>query len=135
RAGGAPRPLPRELRAPAAARAQHADPVADPVTRPRSRVSEGAPLDGPGAIDLVPADRPQSAEIRPQHLPGDRGRLHPGDPPPLLLSGAGVASRAAHRAVTPRARRITGPLCVAPSFPGPVTGRPPPPSRGPGLHS
>ena len=43
RDGGAPRPLPHELRDAAAARAEHADRVGDPAARPRPRVPQGTP--------------------------------------------------------------------------------------------
>src|SRR2546426_1898815 len=47
----------------------------------RSCLPEGAPLDGPGAVDLVPADRSQPSEIRAEHLSGDGGRLREGHAP------------------------------------------------------
>src|SRR5207248_6801863 len=79
--------------------------MAHPVTRPRSRGAQGAPPDGPGAIDLVPADRSQSSEIRAQHLSGDGGGFRHGDPARLLLPGAGLTPGAARGAVTRTAQR------------------------------
>ena len=45
-----------------------ADRDRDASAQPRSRVPEGAPLDGAGAVDVVPADRSQPAEVRAEHL-------------------------------------------------------------------
>src|SRR5205807_9717931 len=95
RDGGAPRPLQRELRAPAGAPAEQAGRVAHPAARPRPCLLEGAPPDGPGAVDLVPADRSQPSEIRAKHLSGDGGRLREGHAPGVLLRGTAVTHRAA----------------------------------------
>src|SRR2546426_10961932 len=61
----------------------------------RSCLLEGAPADGPGAVDLVPADRPQPSEIRAKHLSGDGGRLREGHAPGVLLRGTAVTHRVA----------------------------------------
>src|SRR5437660_10762116 len=82
--------------------------MADPVTRPRSRGPQGAPPDGPGTIDLVPADRSQSSEIRAQHLSGDGGGFRYGDPARILLAGARVAPGAASGSVVEHALVLLG---------------------------
>src|SRR5207249_7612741 len=88
-------PLQRKLRAPARPPGQQARRVAHPAARPRPRLPEGAPPDGPGAVDLVPADRSQPSEIRAEHLSGDGGRLREGHAPGVLLRGAAVTHRVA----------------------------------------
>src|ERR1700756_2172527 len=69
------------------------------VTRSRPCLSEGSSHHGADSVHLVPGDRPKSAEIRSQYLPGHSLRLRPGNPAHLLLPGDAVASRAAGHAV------------------------------------
>src|SRR5438445_3546408 len=69
------------------------------VTRSRPCLSEGSSHHGADSVHLVPGDRPQSAEIRSQYLPGHSLRLRPRVPAHLLLPCDAVASRAAGHAV------------------------------------
>ena len=61
----------------------------------RPRVSEGAPDHGAGAEHLVPADRPQSAEVRAEHLRGEGRGLPEGHAAHLPLEKASDAYCAA----------------------------------------
>ena len=61
------------------------------------RVQEGAPHHGPGAVDVVPALRPQPADVRPEHLLGETGGLREGDAARVPRAGAGELHRAAAR--------------------------------------
>jgi hypothetical protein len=63
---------------------------------------KGSPDHGPGAEHLVPGVRPQPADVRAQHLPGDPGRLPRGKPPrlperslPVVHRPAGAGERVA----------------------------------------
>ncbi len=60
-----------EHRAPA--RRRHADRMDRPAPRPRPRLPQGPPHHGPGPVDMVPGDRPQSAEVRAKHLQSNDG--------------------------------------------------------------
>ena len=57
---------------PHAAHAEQTDRVEHPSARSRPRLSERPPHHGADSVDMVSGDRPQSAEIRAQHLQGDR---------------------------------------------------------------
>ncbi|KAG0927933.1 hypothetical protein G6F31_017879 [Rhizopus arrhizus] len=56
---------------------------------------EGAPGDGAGAVQPVPAVRPQPADLRAEHLPGQAGRLPEGDAAGLAQRRAGQLHRSA----------------------------------------
>ncbi len=73
--GGTPRPLSPQLRATRSPAGESATAVANSAARSRLCFSQGPPRDGAGTIHVVPGDRPQSAKIRAQHLPGGRNRL------------------------------------------------------------
>src|SRR3989442_14609428 len=70
------------------------------LARSRSRFSQGPPAHGPGAINLVPFDRSESAAVRAQHLPGASRRFHQGHATGLLFRVAAIARRAAGGAIT-----------------------------------
>ena len=75
RDGSPPRPLPESFEQPHALAANQPTRVGRSAARPRSRFSEGSSHHGPGAVDLVPDHRPQSAEICAQHLQSAGERL------------------------------------------------------------
>ena len=99
RDGSSPRPLSHELREAARPHAEQAHGMEHPSARSRSRFSEGPPHHGADSVHLVPGDRPQSAEVCAQHLPGDRRRFCSSDAANLLLADAAFASRAADHAI------------------------------------
>src|SRR3546814_10781637 len=55
----------------------------------------GAPPDGAGAVDPVPALRPQPADLRAEHLLRQARGLPQGDPADLAFAGGGELYRAA----------------------------------------
>src|SRR3546814_5308651 len=55
----------------------------------------GAPPDGAGAVDTVPALRPQPADLRAEHLFRQTGGLPQGDPADLAFARGGELYRAA----------------------------------------
>src|SRR3546814_3723084 len=55
----------------------------------------GAPPDGAGAVDPVPALRPQPADLRAEHLFRQTGGLPQGDPADLAFARGGELYRAA----------------------------------------
>src|ERR1700722_15062539 len=71
--------------------------MADSPARSRPCFSERASLDGAGAVHLVSGHRPQSAEIRAQHLPGWRNRLRSRDTADILYPRHGLPPGAAGR--------------------------------------
>ena len=77
--GHLPRPLSRELLGAEGALAQHAADVCVRAAGREPRVPAGAPDHGAGAIDLVPALRPQSADVRAEYLLRESGGLRQGD--------------------------------------------------------
>ena len=62
---------------------------------------QGAPHHGADSVDMVPGDRSESAEVRPQHLQSERVRFCFRDPEGLLLARSAVASGAAGRSLEP----------------------------------
>ena len=60
-----------------------------------SHVQEGTSVDGAGAEHVVPAHRPQSADVRGEHQHGERVRLQAGDDAGVPVEGLGHASHAA----------------------------------------
>ena len=59
------------------------------------RLPAGAPDHGAGAVELVPALRPQPADLRAEHLLGEAGGLPEGDAARLPRAGTGELHRAA----------------------------------------
>ena len=86
RDGCAPWPLSRELRDSASAHREQADRMANPAARSRSRVPQGTPHHGPDPVHMVPRHRPQSAEVRTQHLQGEGGRFRDSHATDLLFA-------------------------------------------------
>src|SRR5262249_25244118 len=72
-------PLPRELGRRQADRSEYAAPVPFPPTHGEPRFPAGSPDHGAGPVELVPAVRPQSADLRPQYFLGQAGGLPEGD--------------------------------------------------------
>src|SRR5262249_17599187 len=106
-ADGVGRHLPRAL--PRATRPAGADPRRKGAALPlgaangEPRLPARAPGDGAGAVHLVPALRPEPADVRRQHLLGKTGRLPEGDAARVPRPG----KRELHRAprLTPLAPR------------------------------
>ncbi len=88
---GLPRTVSEELRE---ARGDHARGRARLLLQPAHpglRVPARPPADGAGAEHVVPPDRPQSPDLRPQHLHGEGDGLPPGHAPDLPLPEVPVA--------------------------------------------
>ena len=79
--------------------AEQADGVEYSAARSRPRVSEGTSHHGPDSIDLVSGDRPQSAEVRAQHLSGESFGFRFCNAAHLLLARSALAPGAAGHAV------------------------------------
>src|SRR5215470_5170158 len=86
RDGGAPRPLSERQRNAACAYPEQAYRMEDPTAGPRSCVSERPSDHGAGSINVVPRDRPQSAEVRAKHLQGGSLGLCEGHTTRVLLA-------------------------------------------------
>src|SRR2546427_11693582 len=77
-------------------------------------LQEGTPHHGAGAEHLVPAVRPQSPDLRAQHLQGAGGGL-PGADPPGVSHGADPVARGDRRSEvtkTGRPKRFRTPRCT-----------------------
>ena len=90
-----PRPLPRELRDAQGDRARQAAALSLRAADREPRVPAGPPHHGAGPVELVPALRPQPADVRPQHLLGQAGGLSQGHAAGLPRARPGELHRAA----------------------------------------
>ena len=90
-----PRPLSRKLRDGESDRARQAAAVPLRAADGEPRVPAGTPDHGPGAIELVPSLRSQSADVRAEHLPCDAGGLQEGHAADLPRARRGELHRAA----------------------------------------
>ena len=79
-------PLPQELREARAGRAGRGERVHDRPALEPPLLPQGAQDHGAGAEHLVPADRPQPAEVRAEHLRGQGRRLSTGPPAGVSLA-------------------------------------------------
>jgi len=93
--GHLPWPLPRGLRDGEGDNARHAAAVRVGTADGEPRIPGGPSAHGAGAIELVPALRPQSADVRAQHLLCVAGRLSQGDAARLSCAESGQLHRAA----------------------------------------
>src|SRR6185436_20549499 len=102
RDGRLPRALPREPREAERARARQAARLSLRPADGEPRVHARAPDHGAGPVELVPALRPEPADVRAQHLLGETGGLPQGRPAylsrPRTVDLRGAASR--RRALT-----------------------------------
>ena len=85
------RPLPEELLRARAAPAEHAARLHGGPAPAGLHLQEGPPHHGAGPEHLVPAVRPQSADLGAQHLPGEGVGLPGPDAPHLAHAGTPVA--------------------------------------------
>src|SRR3546814_14893013 len=88
--------------------------------------------DGAGAVDPVPALRPQPADLRAEHLLRQARGLPQGDPADLAFAGGGELYRAAG-ALRQRYQTSSTPRRLHACHP-PTTITPPPPARTPNRH-
>ncbi len=97
RGGRLPRPLPREPRDTRADRRRRAAAVRVRAADGEPRLPARPPDRGAGPVELVPALRPQPADLRPEHLRGEARRLPEGHAAHLPRPRRGELRRAAGR--------------------------------------
>src|ERR1019366_7432057 len=90
-----PRALARRLRDAQADGPRRAGEDRLPAAGRVSHVQEGAPAHGAGAEQLVPAHRPQPADVRAEHQQGERKGLQGGDDDGAAVEDAGVEAEPA----------------------------------------
>src|SRR5262249_6798979 len=97
RDGHLPGSLSREPRDAEAARGRPAAALSICTTTRESRLPPGTPDHGAGAIVVVSTLRSQPADLRPEHLRREAGRLQEGHPARLPRTGTGQLHRAPDR--------------------------------------